>query len=101
MVIISRGNTLYAQSVMMCYAILHVVYSNPLHPYDCRCAKEWQLALQLYQESHECQLVVAAVGVCSRPEPLKSFLYLDFMESSKYSIVWGMLLETIGKHFHW
>ena len=73
--------------------------SSPAPSCDCRCAKEWQLAVQLYQESRECQLVVAAVGVCSRPEPLKSFLYLDFMDPSKHSNVWGKLLETIGKTY--
>ena len=61
-----------------------------------RCEQEWQLALQLSQEKR-CQVVVAAFAACSRPDPLRRFLYLDFIERSKLRNVWEVLLKTISK----
>ena len=43
-----------------------------------------------------CEVVVAAVGKCSRPDRLKSFLYLDFIDPSKRAIVLEKLFHTIG-----
>ena len=62
----------------------------------CRCQKEWQHAVKLLGEEGRCQVVVAAVGKCSRPEPLKSFLYLDFIDKSKQQAVVEKLVQTIG-----
>jgi len=62
-----------------------------------RCAREWQLAVHLAQERHQCHLVVAAVALCSRPGLLKSFLYLDFMDKKKHEAVWSMLVQSVGE----
>ena len=43
-----------------------------------------------------CEVVVAAVGKCSRPDMLKSFLYLDFIDPSKRAVVLEKLFHTIG-----
>ena len=55
------------------------------------------MALELHQAGRVPRLVVAAVDVCSRPHPLKTFLYLDFMDRSKRENVWGKLLEEISE----
>ena len=60
----------------------------------CRCKKEWQLARSL---SQKVKVVVAAVTSCSRPEPLKCFLYLDFIDKEKRKTVWDMLISTVGE----
>ena len=75
-------------------------YHSPM-PQSCvcfyRCKKEWELAVQLHREGRQCEVVVAAVEVCSRPPPLKPFLYLDFIDRSKFDTVWEMLLRTLRK----
>lgn len=44
-------------------------------------------------------MVVAAIGpeLCSRPFPLKSFLYLDFIDVKKRAAVQCKLMDAIGK----
>ena len=42
-------------------------------------------------------MIVAALEVCSRPPSLKHFLYLDFLDRSKFDNVWDKLVETIRK----
>ena len=41
-------------------------------------------------------IVVIAVSVCSRPDILKKFLYLDFIDRTKREVVWNKLIQTIG-----
>ena len=65
--------------------------------YFFRCRKEWELAVRLYHEGRQCEVIVAALEVCSRPPPLKQFLYLDFMDRSKFDTVWEMLTQKIRK----
>ena len=45
-------------------------------------------------------VIVAAVSMCSRPEPLKPFLYLDFMNREKKKAVWDMLLQNISRQMN-
>ena len=40
--------------------------------------------------------MVAAVGKCSRPEQLKTFLYLDFIDRDKRDNVLRKLVNTIS-----
>ena len=63
----------------------------------CRCAKEWKLAVHMTKDCRQCQLVVAAAARCSRPEVLKPFLYLDFMDQRKHHTVWDILMQTVGE----
>ena len=72
------------------YAHIHILSFTCSH----RCSKEWRLAVTL---SSSCTVVVAAIGQCSRPVPLKCFLYLDFIDKHKRQIVWNKLGEVIGK----
>ena len=69
----------------------------PLCLCTCRCAKEWKLAVHLTKDCRQCQLIAAAAATCSRPEALKPFLYLDFMDQRKHHTVWDMLMQTVGK----
>ena len=62
-----------------------------------RCKREWQSAVNL-SSHHKVNVVVGAVSSCNRPEPLKHFLYLDFMNREKRRIVWDKLTEAIGKY---
>ena len=55
------------------------------------------MAVQLHHEGHPCELVVAAVERCSRPDQLRPFLYLDFIDRNKYENVWDKLLQTISE----
>ena len=48
------------------------------------------------QQSGACNIVVSAFGVVSRPSPLKSFIYLDFMDKSKRENVMTKLQLEIG-----
>ena len=41
-------------------------------------------------------MVVAAIGKCSRPEQLKAFLYLDFIDRDKRDNVLKKLVNTIS-----
>ena len=59
-----------------------------------RCEKEWKHAVDL-AERHGVILVVALVIQCSRPLPLKKFLYLDFVSKSKIAKVWEVLQDRI------
>ena len=61
-----------------------------------RCVNEWNLVVKL-QQSGFCNVVVSAFGVVSRPEPLKSYLYLDFMDKTKRENVMVKLQLEIGK----
>ena len=63
-----------------------------------RCTKEWQQAVQLSEES-SCKVIVAAVKACNRPEPLKQFLYLDYIDQSqdRKEAVWKKLTLTLSK----
>ena len=51
------------------------------------------------QQSGVCNIVVSAFGVVSRPPPLKSFTYLDFMDKSKRENVMVKLQIEIGVCF--
>ena len=53
--------------------------------------------MHLTKDCRQCQLVAAAAATCSRPEALKPFLYLDFMDQRKHHTVWDMLMQTVGK----
>ena len=44
-----------------------------------------------------CQVVVAALGKCSRPDRLRSYLYLDFIDRDKRGVVLNKLVETISE----
>lgn len=48
------------------------------------------------QQSGICNVVVSAFGRVSRPEPLKSFTYLDFMDKTKRENVMIKLQLEIG-----
>ena len=48
------------------------------------------------QQSGICNIVVSAFRLVSRPEPLKSFLYLDFMDDTKRENVMSKLQLEIG-----
>ena len=50
----------------------------------------------LGSEDTNYQIVVAALGKCSRPEKLKGFLYLDFINKARQSVVLDKLVQTIG-----
>ena len=56
--------------------------------------------LGLGRQGAQPRVVVAALGPCSRPSPLKKHgcLYLDFIDQSKQATVWKKLMETIGMH---
>ncbi|KAL5466690.1 hypothetical protein EMCRGX_G030835 [Ephydatia muelleri] len=47
-------------------------------------------------EEKKCCVIVAGMEPCSRPPALKLFLYLDFIDNTKFSNVWIKLLETIN-----
>ena len=48
--------------------------------------------------SHEkIVVVVASVSPCSRPDPLKVFLYLDFFDKERRKPAWDMLIKTMSK----
>lgn len=48
--------------------------------------------------SHEkIVVVVASVSPCSRPDPLRKFLYLDFFHKERKKPAWDMLFKTISK----
>lgn len=70
----------------------------------CRCQREWRRAFELASsgsvgdERGACQVVVAAVGKCSRPEKLKNFLYLDFIDRDKRDYVLKKLVDTISMY---
>ena len=61
-----------------------------------RCNREAKLAVQLSSDK-KCDVIVVAVGTCSRPPDLKRYLYLDFIDRTKRSNVWNKLEETLGK----
>ena len=61
-----------------------------------RCRRESKLAVQL-SSAKKCNVIVVAVEKCSRPRDLKQYLYLDFIDQTKISMVWKKLEETIGK----
>lgn len=60
-----------------------------------RCTKEWQMAVKL--SHHWVTIVVASVSICNRPEPLRAFLYLDFMDEKRKIKAWSKLLDAISK----
>ena len=68
-----------------------------------RCQREWRHGCELASRGgkggrgESCQVVVAAVGKCSRPEQLKNFLYLDFINRDKSDYVLKKLVDTISK----
>lgn len=69
-----------------------------------RCQREWRYGCELASRSgkggrggESYQVVVAAVGKCSRPEQLKNFLYLDFINRDKRDYVLKKLVDTISK----
>jgi len=66
-------------------------YLNPIFS----CVTEWKLALKL-QQSGVCNIVVSAFATVSRPVPLKSFVYLDFMDKTKREYVVVKLQIEIG-----
>ena len=74
-----------------------LLYPSHLPSCLCRCAKEWKLAVHLTKDCRQCHLVAAAAASCSRPEELKPFLYLDFMDQRKHHTVWDMLMQTVGE----
>ena len=43
-------------------------------------------------------IIVIALSMCSRPHPIKTFLYLDFIDQSKQANVWKKLQEQIGEN---
>ena len=71
----------------------------------CRCQREWRYACHLAGSEEEASggrsgpgqvaVVVAAFGKCSRPETLKGFLYLDFIDTDKREAVLKKLVDTI------
>ncbi len=65
-----------------------------------RCIKEWKLAVQLSRE--KVTVVVALASRCSRPDPLKKFLYLDLVGEDKASRrnAWDKLHSTLSKSVH-
>jgi len=71
--------------------VFSVFYLNSLF----RCVKEWKSAVQLHLQSG-CGVVVGAFGSVSRPEPLKRFTYLDFMDKTKRGPAIIKLSEEIG-----
>lgn len=48
------------------------------------------------EQSGICNVVVGALGVVSRPDPLKSFIYLDFIDKTKRENVMTKLHFEIG-----
>ena len=64
----------------------------------CRCQKEWKRACDLAAEGGGRTVVVAALGRCSRPDELKQFLYLDFIDRDKGDHVLQKLTETISTY---
>ena len=48
-------------------------------------------------ERYNVGVIVASVVGCSRPPPLKKFLYLDFVDNVKYQKVWDVLQENISE----
>ena len=64
-----------------------------------RCAVEWKLAAGL-AERKQATVIMGAVKPCSRPDPLKklNLMYLDFVDHKKESVVWKVLVDTIGKN---
>ena len=62
----------------------------------CRCTKEWKLAVQLSR--HKIYIAVAVVMMCSRPAPLRPFLYLDFVDRERKKKAWEILVHHISKH---
>ena len=61
-----------------------------------RCQREWRYACELAASERGCQVIVAALGKCSRPENLKSFLYLDFIDKDKRDAVLNKMVGTIS-----
>ena len=53
--------------------------------------------MRLHREGRQCEVIVAALESCSRPPPLKQFLYLDFIDGNKFDTVWEMLVQKIRK----
>ena len=53
-------------------------------------------ALSLHSDTKS--IIVIALSMCSRPQPIKQFLYLDFIDQSKQANVWKKLQEQIGKN---
>ena len=68
-----------------------------VHAYTDRCKKEWKLAVKLHRDGKQCDVIVAALEPCSRPDPLRPFLYLDFIDGSKLGKVWGVMVDAIRK----
>ena len=66
-----------------------------------RCAVEWKLAASL-AERKQATVIMGAVKPCSRPDPLKklNLMYLDFVDHKKESVVWKVLVDTIGKIYN-
>ena len=64
-----------------------------------RCAVEWKLAASL-AERKQATVIMGAVKPCSRPDPLKklNLMYLDFVDHKKESVVWKVLVDTIGEN---
>jgi len=60
-----------------------------------RCVKEWNLAVNLHLKTAS-GVVVSAFGSVSRPELLKHFAYLDFMDKNKRGPAMKKLSEEIG-----
>ena len=64
-----------------------------------RCVKEWKSAVDRCNHN-VCGVVVGAFGVhvVPRPEPLKRYTYLDFMDKTKRSRAMDKLLLEIGTY---
>ena len=67
----------------------------------CRCTKEWQLVSRLGRE-RRCRVILGAVQGCNRPEELKRYLYLDFLDQrmEKREAVWEKLINTLSGCTH-
>jgi mRNA (guanine-N7-)-methyltransferase len=86
-------------SSMMRKSSVIMIGLSPAYLSSQRCTKEWQQAVQLSEES-SCKVIVAAVKACNRPEPLKQFLYLDYIDQSqdRKEAVWKKLTLTLKQH---
>ena len=78
------------------HKLLSYLYYSALVCSLFRCTKEWKHAVELADRHGVCVLV-ASVGMCSRPAPLKRFTYLDFISKDKFKKVWKVLQDMISE----
>ena len=56
------------------------------------------MAVHLHRKSPDKYSIIVALvsGPCSRPMPLKKFLYLDFFDKEKRKGAWDMFTRTLS-----